>query len=111
MGFKNHPGSKFFHPGYLDPHERIKIFLTQILFLISRKYEPGYSSRIRILIFFPSRIPDPGIKKAPDPASGSTTLQKAQIFMRFQMFVQMFQIWTLKMGKSGHFLLATKRPA
>jgi hypothetical protein len=42
------------------------------VFLSSRKYDPGCSSRIRILIFYPSRIPDPGVKKAPDP--GSATL-------------------------------------
>jgi hypothetical protein len=28
----------------------------------------------RILTFYPSRIPDPGVKKAPDPGSGSATL-------------------------------------
>jgi hypothetical protein len=28
---------------------------------------PG--SRIRMLTFYPSRIPDPGVKKAPDPGS------------------------------------------
>ncbi len=33
---------------------------------------PGSGSRIRILIFYPSRIPDPGVKKALDP--GSATL-------------------------------------
>ncbi len=27
--------------------------------------------------FFPSRIPDPGVKKAPDPGSGSATLSEA----------------------------------
>jgi hypothetical protein len=32
---------------------------------------PG--SRIRILTY-PSRIPDPGVKKAPDPGFGSATL-------------------------------------
>ncbi len=32
-----------------------------------RDVQPG--SRIRILIFYPSRIPDPGVKKAPDPGS------------------------------------------
>jgi hypothetical protein len=37
------------------------------MFLSSWKYEPGCSSRIRILNFYPSRIPDPGVKKAPDP--------------------------------------------
>jgi hypothetical protein len=31
-------------------------------------------SRIRILIFYPSRIPDPGVKKAPDPGSVFATL-------------------------------------
>jgi hypothetical protein len=38
-------------------------------FLSSRKYDPGCSSRIRMLTFYPSRIPDPGVKKAPDPRS------------------------------------------
>jgi hypothetical protein len=37
-----------------------------------RDVHPG--SRIRILIFYPSRIPDPGVKKAPDSESGSLTL-------------------------------------
>jgi hypothetical protein len=32
-------------------------------------------SRIRILTFYPSRIPDPGVKKAPDPGFGSATLR------------------------------------
>ncbi len=32
--------------------------LTQKLFLSSRKYDPGCSSRIRILVVNPSRIPD-----------------------------------------------------
>jgi hypothetical protein len=44
------------------------------LFLSSRKYDPwfsGYSSPPRILItVYPSRIPDSGVKKAPDPGSG-----------------------------------------
>jgi hypothetical protein len=35
---------------------------------------PGSGSRIRILIFYPSRILDPGDNKAPDPVSGSSTL-------------------------------------
>jgi hypothetical protein len=35
---------------------------------------PGSGSRILILTFDPSRIPDPGVKKAPDPGSGSATL-------------------------------------
>jgi hypothetical protein len=35
---------------------------------------PGSGSRIRILTFCPSRILDPGVKKAPDHGSGSATL-------------------------------------
>ncbi len=42
------------------------------------KYDRGCSSRIQIpdldLDFQPSRIQDPGVKKAPDPGSGSATL-------------------------------------
>ena len=46
---------------------QIPIFLTQKLFLSSRKYDPGCSSRIPDPDpdFLP--IPDPGVKKAPDP--------------------------------------------
>jgi hypothetical protein len=40
----------------------------------TRKYDPGCSSQIRILIFYPSRILDPGVEKAPNPGSGSATL-------------------------------------
>ncbi len=36
-------------------------FEPKKLFISSRKYDPGYSSRIRILIYYPSRIPDPGV--------------------------------------------------
>ncbi len=42
--------------------------------LSSGKYDPGYSFRIPVPSFYPSRIPDPGVKKAPDPGSGSATL-------------------------------------
>ncbi len=36
----------------------------------------SHGSRIRILIFYPSRIPDPEVRKALDPGSRSVTLQK-----------------------------------
>ncbi len=65
------PGSEFFPFRIPDPHQRILVFLSKKLFLSSRKDDPGCSSRIRILIVYPSRIPDPGIKKAPDPGSGT----------------------------------------
>jgi hypothetical protein len=40
-------------------------------FLSSKKYDPGYSSRIPDpdADFLPSRIPDPGVKKQPNPGS------------------------------------------
>jgi hypothetical protein len=38
---------------------------------------PGSGFRVRILIFHPSRIPDSGVKKAPDPGSRSATLANA----------------------------------
>jgi hypothetical protein len=41
-----------------------------------RVVHPG--SRIRMLTFYPSRIPDPGVKKALDPGSGSATLISPQ---------------------------------
>jgi hypothetical protein len=76
------PDPTFFHPGSRirtvcipDPGSTAKnlSILTQKKpkkwFLSSRKYDPGCSSRIRMLTFYPSRIPDPGIKKAPDPGS------------------------------------------
>jgi hypothetical protein len=40
-----------------------------------RVVHPG--SRIRMLTFYPSWIPDPGVKKAPNPGSGSATLASA----------------------------------
>jgi hypothetical protein len=60
------PGSKRFSVPGPDPHQIIYVYLTQKLFISSRKYAPGCSSRIQILIFYPFRIPDPGVKKAPD---------------------------------------------
>jgi hypothetical protein len=75
--FHPDPGSEFFfHPGFEfflskipDPY-----FKTKILCISSRKYDPSCLSRIRILIFYPSRILDQWIKKAPDPGFGSATL-------------------------------------
>ncbi len=67
-------------PNCLHPGSRIRIkefkFLTpkknkkngfKALENMIRVLHPG--SRIRMLTFYPSRIPDPGVKKAPDPGS------------------------------------------
>jgi hypothetical protein len=43
-----------------------------------RVVHPG--SRIRMLTFYPSRIPYPGAEKAPDPGSGSATLMRIHRF-------------------------------
>jgi hypothetical protein len=76
------PGSDFFpsripDPNCLHPGSRIRIKEFMYInpkkpkkwFLSSRKYDPGCSSLIRMLTFYPSWIRDPGVKKAPDPES------------------------------------------
>jgi hypothetical protein len=77
------PDPTFFHPGsrirtvsipdpglikefkYFNPKKAKKWFLS------SKKYDPGCSSRIpdQDAVFLPSWIPDPGVKKAPNPGS------------------------------------------
>ncbi len=47
---------------------------AQALGNVIRVVHPGSGSWIWSLIFYPSRFPDPGFKKAPDPGSGSATL-------------------------------------
>jgi hypothetical protein len=83
------PESRIPDPNCLHPGSRIcikefKYFSpkkTNKWFLSSRKYDPGCSSPIPDpdADFLPipdpgSRIPDPGVNKAPDPGSGSATL-------------------------------------
>jgi hypothetical protein len=70
-----HPGFRILfsipHPGFFFPSQihikELSILTKKKSFLSSRKYDPGCSFRIRILTFYPIRIPDPGRKKAPDP--------------------------------------------
>ncbi len=78
------PASEFFHSG-----SRIRIFfipdpgsasknlsiLTLKIFLSSRKYDPGCSSRIRILIFYPSRMQGSKRHWIPDPDPQPTGLK------------------------------------
>ncbi len=65
------PDPNFSHPGFATNSLR---FHNQKMFSSSRNYDPGCSSRIRILIFYLSWIPDPGVEKAPDPGYGSSKL-------------------------------------
>ncbi len=55
-----YPGSRIRIFSIPDPLPRIKYFNPKKLFLSSRKYNSGSSSRIRILFFLP--IPDPGFR-------------------------------------------------
>jgi hypothetical protein len=79
------PDPTFFHPGsrirtvsipdpgfsskYFNPKKTKKV-VSKLLTNMIRVVHPG--SRIRMLTFYPSRIPDPVVKKA--PGSGSATL-------------------------------------
>jgi cohesin complex subunit SCC1 len=60
-----HPGSASKNLSILTPKKPPK--KTKKWFLSSRKYDPDAD-------FLPSLIPDPAIKRAPDPGSGSATL-------------------------------------
>jgi hypothetical protein len=84
------PGSDFFPSRIPDPnclHLGSRILIKEFNYLLtpkkakkwflsSKKYDLGCSSRIPDpdADFLPSRIPDPGVKKAPNPGSGSATL-------------------------------------
>jgi hypothetical protein len=72
------PDPNFFHQGspirikefkYFNPKIGFQALGNMILVVHS-----GSGSRIRVLTFYPSRIQDPRVKKAPDPGSGSATL-------------------------------------
>jgi hypothetical protein len=77
-----YPGSEFF-PSWFPDSRFKKIPGSRILIRI-KECDPGCSFRIRILIFLP--IPDPGVKKAPDPGSGSATLlNSGSCFFTLQM--------------------------
>ncbi len=77
-----YPGSRSTIFSIPDPWSASKNLniLTQKIVSRLLKYDPGCSSRIRILIFYPSRILDPGVKKAPGPGSRSATLVERNYF-------------------------------
>ncbi len=58
-----------------DPQQRIYVFLAQ---KSVSKLSEIWSG---ILTFYPSRVPDPGVKKAPDLESGSATLAERLLKM------------------------------
>jgi hypothetical protein len=62
------PRSDFFlNPGSRIRIKEFKYFDPKNLFISSRKYDPGCSSRIRILPFYPSRFRGPKRHRIPDP--------------------------------------------
>jgi hypothetical protein len=61
------PGSHLFLSRIPDPGTA-----SQNLSILTKKWFVYPGSGIRIVTFYPSRIPDPEVKKAPDP--GSATL-------------------------------------
>jgi hypothetical protein len=69
------PYSNYFHLGSRILIKEYKYFNPKKWSLSSRKYDLGCSSQIRIPDLDPDflAIPDPGVKKAPDPGSGSAT--------------------------------------
>ncbi len=76
------PDPNFFHPGSRIHMKELKYFNPKNCFLSSRKYDLGCSSQIRILIFYPSRIPRSKRHRIPDPGSGSATLKNTKWFIR-----------------------------
>jgi hypothetical protein len=75
-----HPGSRVKKIPYPGSASKNFSILTQKIVSKLSEYDPGCSSRIRILILYPSRIPDPGVKKTPDPGSGSAALTALVLF-------------------------------
>jgi hypothetical protein len=69
-----YPGSDFCPSRIQGQKYSGSVFQPKNLFLSSRKYDLGVSSRIWILIFYL----DPGVQKAPNPGSGSATLLLSQ---------------------------------
>ncbi len=118
------PGYEFFHPGSTvkkipDPGSGSASKNRSILdpkkwFLSSRKYNPGCcSSWIRILNFYPSRNPDPGVKKAPDPVDPQQGLpqskQDSQLFRAYSYTCTQIRIG-IKAGPGPQLLLFFSQP-
>jgi hypothetical protein len=89
-----YPGSRiriFFHP-----RSRIRIFSIRIRIKAFKYFNPKYCFQAlgNMIIVYPgssfftyprSRIPDPGVKKAPYPGSGSATLHATNDVLLFSV--------------------------
>jgi hypothetical protein len=75
-------GSEFFPSRSRIRIKEFKYFNPKKGFLNSRKYDPGLSSRILILIFYPSRIQGSKRHLIPDPVTGSAIPQPDKVWVR-----------------------------
>jgi hypothetical protein len=66
---------------------------------------PG--SQIRILTFYPSPIPDPGVKKAPVPGSGSATLTGYIPALRCSLVTKFLRMFFSKIKQGNSFCLGS----
>ncbi len=82
------PGSSLKNLSILTPKKAKKWFLS------SKKYDPSCSSRIPDpdADFLPSRIPDPGVKKAPNPGSRIRIRIYKQCFLAIPIRHNFFRI-------------------
>jgi hypothetical protein len=63
------PGTVLPHPNFSHPGSRVNKISDPGSGSAAKKLSILCSSRIRIFIFYPSRIPDPGVKKTLDPGT------------------------------------------
>ncbi len=84
IGIYSIPDPNFFHPGSRIHIKEFKYFNPQKMVFKLSEIWLGLFIRIRILTFYPSRIPDPGIKRhrIPDPQEGYPDLSKPNDFLK-----------------------------
>jgi hypothetical protein len=101
-----YPGTWILDPNFCHPGSGSEFFPPRIPkngFYSSQKYDPGCSSRIRILDpdpdFLP--IPDPGVKKAPDPGARVGIRNTEKSIMKFAFRCLEIFLFTY-LGSSPH---------
>jgi hypothetical protein len=88
------PGSKFFYPGSGTASKNLSILTQKIVSKISEILSGMFIPDLDLDLLpipYPGgskkhRIPDPGVKKAPDPGSGYETLYITELFVYHEKF-------------------------